>query len=153
MLTMKNQLKNQKGIATVEAVTLLFIFILFMSFGVGFFNVVHTGILNSISARAYAFEAFRNRANLSYHRDTESPSSGSGPYNGRVGFRIHGIKGEDQPQEWRVTSRKISAVYEEPDEVRDDGKVTALEAREKRRINPVWIKTTYGICLNAKCGG
>ena len=82
-------LRNQKGTAMVEVVPLLVIFVLLINFSLGFFGVIHAGILNSIAARNYAFETFRNRAVLNYLRDIAD--SDDVTYR-REGFRFHGIK-------------------------------------------------------------
>ncbi len=55
--------------ATIEMLPMMFIFIFLFSYTLGAFGIIHTGIKNSISARAYAFETFRNRSNLVYFRD------------------------------------------------------------------------------------
>ena len=65
----KDILASEKGLATVETVPMLIIFLVFVAYGIGAFGIVHTGILNSIAARTYAFETFRHRANLRYFRD------------------------------------------------------------------------------------
>lgn len=153
----KNRYTNEDGIATVESVLLLSIFVVFFTYYLGFFGVVHTGILNSISARAYAFETFRNRTNLIYFRDSGSITQGNLLKNSAMGFRLHGVvtekvSGSDQ---WRATTRQI-AQGRDIDEVREGVSSSTPNqtlAREDRKVNPVFIKTTYGICLNKKCGG
>lgn len=153
----KSRSPNEDGIATVESVLLLSIFVVFFTYYLGFFGVVHTGILNSISARGYAFETFRNRTNLMYLRDSGDLTQTSLINHGAMGFRLHGVvtekvTGSDQ---WRATTRQI-AQGRDVDEVRE-GVSSATPnqtlAREDRKVNPVFIKTTYGICLNKKCGG
>ena len=62
-------LSNQKGMAVFEIVPLLVLFVLLLNFVFGFFGIIHSGILNSIAARNYAFETFRNRTSLNYIRD------------------------------------------------------------------------------------
>ena len=158
MKTMKNKnLKNEKGIATIETALLLSIFVVFMTYCVGTFGVVHTGILNSISARAYAFETFRNRANVTYFRDTSDAEQTV-----RYGVRVHGISTERaDPNEalWYATERTISKgreIAEVKANRPSEDKMNDLS--DKRRettgeVNPVYIKTVYGICLNYECGG
>lgn len=152
-MVVKNTLnQSERGIATIETVTLLFVFVLFMSFTVGFFGVVHTGILNSISARAYTFETFRNRVNLSFLRDEKIPAPDD--YYGNIGFRVNGIS-ESESIHWVPSKRSISATYDLKDLKISDHNDQNLQItkRETKSFNPVWIKTAYGICLNAKCGG
>ncbi len=150
----QTHINNQKGIATMESTLLLAIFVVFMTYCVGFFGVVHTGILNSISSRAYAFEIFRNRTNLTYFRDV----AGNEPLEqfNRIGYRAHGVLSEKASgeQTWFVTERKIAMGRESPEVTaqRNADNFTQTRARETTGVNPVWIKTTYGICLNTQCG-
>lgn len=57
---------NQKGLATIEALPLVVVFVVLITYGLGLFGFVHTAILHSIGARTYAFETFRNRTNVSF---------------------------------------------------------------------------------------
>lgn len=165
-MKLRKTLQNQKGSATLEGLSVLVVFILFMGYTVGMFGVVHTGILNSIVARTYAFETFRGRANLTYFRDFPRDGSFSDfkmSHYARVGFRVHGITSEfNTNQEWIVTTRDLTRGIPGPDPVnaKDSGYHTrALSsaispgAAEKEKANPVWIKTVYGICLNSNCAG
>lgn len=157
MLIMKKEVafKNQKGIATVESTLLLTIFVVFMTYCIGFFGIVHTSILNSISARAYAFETFRNRSNLTYFRDTLTQKE----HYQNIGFRVHGIISETvsedtQNDQWFVTTRTIAKGRSSPEisTKRTPTELDQTQTRESSGANPVWIKTTYGICINQKCG-
>ena len=150
-------LNNEKGIATIESVLLLSIYIVFMTYCVGTFGVIHSGILNSISARAYAFETFRNRTNLVYFRDTvDSVEETTQKY----GVRAHGIATEKLvgtgKTEWRTTERLLSKGREVAavKANRPAGKMNELydNGAELGEVNPVQIKTLYGICLSQKCG-
>jgi hypothetical protein len=154
---LKQRLKNQKGIATMESTLLLTIFVVFMTYCIGFFGVVHTGILNSISARAYTFETFRNRANVTYFRDSLDQIVIE--HYARFGYRAHAVLSEKAPRgqsgsEWYVTERSIAQGRESPPVNRrpNPNQMDQLPKRETSGVNPVWIKTTYGICLNERCG-
>jgi len=98
---------NQKGMSTLEMVPILTVFLLLVNFGMGFFGVIHSGIMNSIAARNYAFETFRSRTNLNYLRD--EITSDVNPYYSQVGFRFHSIVGEDAKTAnlWIATKRPI----------------------------------------------
>ena len=156
----KRPLQNERGSATLEAVALFFIFIVMMAYTVGSFGIVHTGILNSIAARNYAFETFRNRTNLQYFRDTvtDSPEHYLGS-----GLRVHGIGDEQGGALWYVTTRHMASAFNadasgEQIMGTNTAAHTALSQPaqgnfEDRTINPVWIKTVYGICLNSTCTG
>lgn len=148
---------KEKGIATIEAVLLLSIFVVFMTYCVGTFGVIHTGILNSISARAYAFETLRNRTNVVYFRDT---MFGDVSQTARYGVRLHGIVSEKETgDKWTATERTLAQGRElaEVKANRPSGE-KADDLYDKKRelsgeVNPVFIKTVYGICLNYECGG
>ncbi len=100
---------NQKGMAVFEIVPILGIFILLINFTIGFFGVIHSGILNSIASRNYAFETFRNRAHLGYFRDTigMAPGDLEGSFS-ELGFRYHGTISEGRSgNEWYATRRAL----------------------------------------------
>ncbi len=157
---------SQDGFATIETIPLIFLFIIMSCYAMGFFGVVHTGILNSISARAYAFETFRNRSNLTYFRDTVF--NGGSPSQllsySKVGNRTHGITREFRSSdEFIVTERPIRVGYPiAPDERRGDlelhnqtihSQVQFGKRNTDLASSPVWIKVQYGMCLNVSCGG
>lgn len=81
---------DQNGMATLESLPLLVIFTFLMSYGMGLFGAIHTGILQSIAARTYAFETFRNRSHLLIYRENIS-----GLYyplhTGNFGMRYHAV--------------------------------------------------------------
>ncbi len=159
----KSPLKNQKGMAALEMIPIIVVVVLFMNFALGFFGVIHTGILNSIAARNYAFETFRHRSNLVYFRngigdDKETQYSD-------LGMRIHGIISENASgaKNMVASSRRIDFFDFSPRAAEASGagtehNTTSWEVEtnkrfEKTGVNPVWVKTQYGICLNATCGG
>lgn len=150
-------LNNEKGIATLESALLLSIFVVFMTYCVGTFGVIHTGILSSISARAYAFETFRNRTNLIYFRDTATTPKRDQTFN--YGVRLHGIVSEKEPtgDQWDSTPRSLAQGREVASST-ERSKLTPEmmnkldNKRETTGVNPVHIKVLYGICLNYDCG-
>ncbi|MEZ0393094.1 MAG: hypothetical protein ACAH59_12810, partial [Pseudobdellovibrionaceae bacterium] len=85
-------LGNSRGNAMIEIVPILAIFILILNFSLGFFGLIHSGIMNSIAARNYAFETFRNRADLRYLRDAASSDTEFTYTKSQV--RFHAIKSE-----------------------------------------------------------
>lgn len=153
--------------ATIETIPLIIVFVVLLCYEFGVFGVIHTGIMQSMSARAYAFETFRNRANVTYFRDT----SGRGFREFKnVGNRTHGIASEARTD--ADTTDGIAA--ERPLRVgipmaADEASRRDLERHntksfnepglqsgkrnERIEISPVWIKVQYGMCLNARCGG
>lgn len=165
MKKMNSTLKSEKGIATFEAVALMSIFILFLSYGVGMFGIIHSGILNSIAARTYAWETFSHRTNLTFFRDNRpNPETLKQNYSAlsasHYGFRAHGISSElpSASFEWKATTRLLAFTGAQPNlenetNVHNTGLSVLDYRREKIGVNPVWIKTVYGICLNSACGG
>ncbi len=160
---------NQRGVSTLELIPILVVFILILNFSLGFFGVIHSGILNSIAARNYAFESFRNRTNLNYIRD-ENPDLEQikdGYYN-KTGYRFHGVVAESRSREygWIATARSIKFTekqgpadplgteQEHNNQVRrlaDQGKVSNTFGQDRAGVDPVWVKSLYGICMNATC--
>ena len=165
---------NQKGNAAVEMIPVLVIFLVLVNFGMGFFGIIHSGILNSIAARNYAFETFRNRANLNYLRDEPADRY---VYYAKTSFRIHGSVNENAtPNTWTATKRPLrftdvntgikdplASTTDHNETVRskmnDEGKKTSEYFQGKTvkdpddGVSPVWIMSTYGICLNPTCEG
>lgn len=175
MLKKRPSLRSEKGISTIELIPVLLLFAMMFNFTLGFFGVIHSGILNSIAARNYAFETFRNRANLTYIRDIDPTADTMRANYTKVQYRFHGIiiegRGEELQDKWPVTLRPIKftdlntgaeAVGNASDhkqlvrQVADDGKAsdvfTGRTPDEGRSgVSPVWIQVLYGICLNSKC--
>ena len=148
---------DNKGFATIESVALITVFSVLVSYAIGMFVIIHTGILNSIAARTYAWETFSHRTNLNFFRDNRSPP-GKPETTLAYGYRTHSIISENSApgdEGFFATERYIASA--EPEElIGRNAKVHAnLEEFKKRQqigVNPVWIKTAYGICLTAKCG-
>lgn len=158
----KNKLKDQSGMALIETIPILVIFLMLIAYGLGFFGVVHTGILNSISARAYAFETFRNRNNVTYFRD--SGTSGFSHF-ANIGARVHTVNSESKATEAAVedgqfaTTRRLAFGREVADVATTEGqhneRVYSIEQRNRKgglEASPAWIMVSYGICINSVCG-
>ena len=150
-------LKNQKGFATVESVALLVVFLLLLTYGMGFFGAIHSAVLNSISARAYAWETFAHRTNVSYFRAAPIVMT-----HNDAGYRSHTVISELNPSNnteiFFATERGIA--WGRPTEgLGRDGAThaglqrLALGRAERQRVNPIWIRTVYGLCLDSNCGG
>lgn len=158
----KNILKSKKGFASIEAIAMLFIMITLFSFTLGSFGTVHTGILSSISARAYMFEVMDQRADLNYHR-SHPVGNDVKPFRGERGFRYVGISSEltqstDEPF-FRASGRSIDfRLKDDANNNESDQKHNELEElqpgkRTSKGVENVWVKIAYGICLNSACGG
>jgi hypothetical protein len=156
----KNILLKEDGMASIEATVLAVIFVTMIYYIFGFFGVVHTGLLHNIHARTYAFETFRHRVNLMYFRSNNAQVP-QHFYN--TGVRLHGINtdAEAQPATQKATERPIifgQSISEEGRRVQTHNseifqRVPASGRNRSVSVNPVWIMTLYGICLNNGCGG
>lgn len=153
---------NNKGMATIESIALITVFSVLFAYTIGMFVVIHTGIVNSIAARTYAWETFSHRTNLMYFRDNRGNVEAACEHTKTIGYRAHSITSEHSSRNiarpfFYATERYIAT--QEPDEVVGRNKqahaqLTAFAKREQGAgVNPVWIRTAYGICLNATCGG
>lgn len=158
--------KNQKGAAIIELIPVLVVIAIIVNFMLGFWGVIHSGILNSIGARNYAFETFRNRSHLNRLRD--APDSDATVEYEPLGFRFHGIIQEGAPNvtEWYVTQRPIrfsesNFSLDVTDDLNDHRRVFDIQEGQSTKnvyndgqgITRVWLRTIYGICLNATCRG
>ena len=104
-------LKSNKGMAVIEMIPIMVIIVILLNFTLGFFGAIHTGILQSIAARNYAFESFSHQPNLFYLRKpSNDPKIKLETEDKSRGARIHSITGKVQEgnPEWIATSRNIS---------------------------------------------
>lgn len=157
----RSPLHNNKGMAVLEMVPIIVIIMLMMNFALGFFGAIHTGILNSIASRNYAFETFRHRADLTYFRNVSGSNDKS--YQ-TIGQRVHGTITEGNVgQYWIASTRTIDffTFTNRAAEVTGNSssahtKIDALNEATRfdntDGVNPIWIRTRYGICLTALCG-
>lgn len=157
--TASSTLQNERGLAVLESVIILFIFLVLSRYTIGFFGVTHTAILQSIASRNYTFEIFRHRTHLWYFRDNKPMTLSYHAY----GNRIHGTnneiaaRGSDKQQ--YPTERRVAMFIEEEPQGRSSNEHAnaTSEIREGERnasisLDPVWIKVQYGICLTEQCG-
>lgn len=156
------RINQEKGSAILETLPLLIIFMTILGNMWGFFMVVHSGILSSIGARTYAFETFRNRADLTYFRDQEistgTPLSKTDLVNYyKVGSRIHSVTQSDNDNKFYplvVNYNQFSPAQAKASGSTEDQHNHAAIFRDKRTpdegVKKIWIRSTYGICLNFK---
>lgn len=152
----------EAGMATIETLPILVIFMVILSYSIGAFGAIHTAILHSIAARTYALETFRHRTDLGYLRDT----GGTKYYYGRIGARVHAVgvpESETANKDFRATERAIAKGLSGPEiqgrndstHNNSDSGVKGIDESKRASVgvNPIWIMVQYGICLNAGCGG
>lgn len=164
MLNMEKNtaVKNERGMATIEVVPLIFIFVVLLSYSLGAFGVIHTAILHSIAARNYAFEVFRGRSNLTYFRDNKGAQK---EHYRKMGARLFTIISENRPEgvnQFMVSERSIrmgmpydTVIGRDQDDIHEQKVFENIQDGKRNEtvgVNPVWIRVMYGICLNARCG-
>ena len=153
-------LKNNRGMASIEATVLIVLFTSMLYYTFGFFGVVHTGIVHNIHSRTYMFETFRHRTNLMYFRSNRAQNP---LHYYEIMTRLHGINtdSEANASQQVATERSISMGAELNELGRKSSthnrdvfnRVPASGRNSSVSVNPVWIMTMYGICLNSRCGG
>lgn len=155
------KLLDNKGMATLEIIPIVTVIILLLNFSIGFFGAIHTGILQSISSRNYAFETFSNRSDLTYLKNTGDSPADLLPYN-KLGLRIHATMSEQSSGVSFVAAARKIAFFEKKNAVDIEGEDVKVHSEtsnlaagrnEKISVNPIWIKSSYGICLNSQCKG
>lgn len=158
-MLIKKTLQNQKGMAVIEMIPMMIITAVIINFSFGFFGVIHSGILQSMAARNYAFETIRHRANYTYFRDADDLAT----YR-KVGSRLHTIRSDTSSEtlEFVATRRSIQYLVGKYVPIEDKGTVQdhttevlnvkpGEQYTDKDGVTEVWVKPMYGICLNAKC--
>jgi hypothetical protein len=156
--------KTERGMALVESIPVLFTIVILFNFSLGFFGAIHSGILNSIASYNYTLETFRFRSNLMYFR----PGAEFKINYEKARNRVHGtIQDGNTPTEqrdiWPATIRAVSfsnnngpeSSHKYADRT-SDGIWSAISTyipttRDAPSTPEIWIKTVYGICLNADC--
>lgn len=167
--------KKEKGMAFVEAIPVLFMIVVVFNFSLGFFGAIHSGILNSIASYNYTMETFRFRSNLMYFR----PGGALKHYEKSMA-RVHGVTADGVENDdltkdkWPATIREIAFnksvtsvdsytpggaegvdhfFKKNPDSF-TVGYINTNYLADGTNFTPspeIWIKTVYGICLNADC--
>ena len=69
-------IKQASGIAVIEMLPLLVVFVSLIGITTGLWGAIHSGTLQSIAARHYAFEVINNRTHIDYVRDIPTSSGG-----------------------------------------------------------------------------
>ena len=152
---------NEKGMATIETLPILIIFLILFTYVFGSFGAIHTGILHSIAARNYAFSTFTHRPNLTYFRSNDHSNLGENYEMSQV--RYHGVKNKNTASadyRWVASAQSLSQVgiklgEEDSDKASvHNNDVHTISPREETevKVSKVWIKVVYGICINAFCG-
>ena len=139
-------LNNPKGVAVVEMLPLLAVFVILFGFTFGFWTSIHRGTLQSIAARHYAFEVINHRTHFVYHRDTEGPTGRQSYYKSN-GYRFFAVV-DKQPTsnlQLKPEEKALSLFNAELGSIPNQ--------RDNVKVSPIWLKVGYGICINLECGG
>jgi len=159
----KSHINNQRGNAMVETLPILVIFVVLLSFGLGFFGFVHTAIMNSMAARNYAYETFKNRSDTTFFRDRKAEEIHYTHYK-FVGNRFHTIDSEKRVGSnldvgQYATTRDIAFGRRIPasaaSEVDHNVRIYNISGRNRRggvEASPAWVMVGYGLCIDASCG-
>lgn len=161
MLTPGIRLRNNKGMAVMELIPIMIIIVILVNFSLGFFGAIHTGILNSMATRNYAFETFRHRSNLVYLRDGVSPEDNVS-YKAQ-NMRLHATvsdRNKGDKTHFIATGRPVDFLAQLDQagtkELHNNQIYSILDGKRFTDNNggvaPIWVRTQYGICLNSKCG-
>ncbi|MCZ0933061.1 MAG: hypothetical protein OXJ52_07915 [Oligoflexia bacterium] len=146
---MKKQgfLRDQRGVAMVEMLPLLSIFVILFGLTFGLWISIHSGILQSISARHYAFEVINNRTHFIYHRDIIEPGDKKSYYekDGKRFFAIVELQASASP--YIISEKKSLSLFD-----KDSLRITGDPGSGSPQRNPIWLKTGYGICIDFNCG-
>ena len=143
-------LKDQKGIAYVEMLPLLVLFVLLFGLSFGLWKSIHRATLKTIAARRYSFEVLNNRTHYIYHRDT-LPANGPDQFyqKGRRFFANIDYDESGSGEDLKKEKVELSLF--------DQGVVKINTPSPKNskfeQTNPIEIKVGYGICIDHNCGG
>lgn len=171
--------KSEEGMAILESIPVLFMIVLVFNFSLGFFGAVHSGILNSIASYNYSLETFRFKSNLVYFRPGGGTTNYAGALSRVHGTIQDGSEdsGDNKADDgkWPATMRAITFNFKQGTAGRDLAGALDNESGREYKKNPdktniwsviststpsagetvqtprIWVKTVYGICLNADC--
>lgn len=157
--------KTEKGMALVESIPVLFTIVIIFNFSLGFFGAIHSGILNSIASYNYTLETFRFRSNLIYFR----PGATADNNYSKAASRVHGTIQDgntavEDRDVWPATIRSVAftgniqgaeSSHKFADKTSGGIWSAVADFIPQSSSTPstpeIWIKTVYGICLNAEC--
>lgn len=141
------------------------IFNIFLAYGMGLFGVIHTGILFSISARAYSFETFRNRASTLTFRYGPGFRGYNPLHHKCMGYRYQYVTDDfGGASQIRATSRPIIFGFDrefinhsggQAVEMHNNNAYTDINPGERNQsveVHPAWLMIGYGLCMDAQCG-
>ncbi len=152
--------KQEKGLASIETVIMVFIFVALLGSTLGFYGITQKMILHSIASRAYGFEQIRNRTNITYLRDIQGGNSNSYHVTKLRYFTVKEPGGGNATflaAKMDVDFRSVGSVggstaNPEAHNTTAYGDISRNRRNERHYFDKVWIKVGHGICLTAECG-
>lgn len=152
-------LNNRRGLATVESIPLIVLFVMLTAYAMGLWGSIHTAILHSIAARTYAFETFRNRTNLKIFRENAQPDRSNLLSYANKGVRFHAVGAETRPDKdnFYASRRPLSVGFpsQQLNATQEDHLKKIFEIQPRNQavsVGPIWVMIGYGMCLDAGCG-
>jgi len=159
---------NEEGLATIETVALLSIFVFLMSSAIGFWGAIHAGTLSAIGARAYAFETFRNRSHLSQFRDNSALDRNINYIEENWQMRLHRVVERGGHTNTGTVAEKLTISFNDYNIETDNlnsskeyhnrlidepaGRGPASSGSNSEKDNTIWLQVGYGYCLTFECG-
>ncbi len=154
----KEKIKKNKesGMSLVESLPLIVVLASLVGFLLGLWGMTHKHVLHSIAARNYAFETFRNRANLMYFG-----SGGPTHTYEQSEMRFHavaessngsGLKAFTTPIRVPAQNVQNDPVSTHREKIWEDAQIPRI-GEAQLEANLPWVLVGYGICLNSRCGG
>lgn len=140
--------KMSRGIAMIEMLPLLVVFITLFGLCFGFWASIHSATLSSIAARHYAFEVLNNRTHFDYHRSDKGYSPQVKEYYTKMAYRVFAVV------KHQASAGSTLKVQEKNIQLFDGHAQTkpAQFIQKPNRASPIWIKSAYGICIDYHCG-
>jgi len=145
-------LKNQRGIAYVEMLPLLVLFVLMFGLSFGLWTSIHRATLKSIAARHYSFEVLNNRTHYIYHKDTREASSSRDYYakNGMRFFANVAYQESESPELQRETKNNSLSLFDDGITQIHSPKASNSSDFPDEQTNPIKAEIGYGICIDTK---
>ena len=149
--------KAKKGIAVIEFMLMFFVYVFLLVVLYGSWGIVHSGVLNSISARYGAFKQIAHRSDLSfYYSDVlankenilkHSYFTGNHPLTGKKAIRVFGVvtkknNPEDDPK-WKPVELRMDVGGAGWNNSTEKGILGFDRSRNKEDFNnpsPVWAE-------------
>ena len=190
MKKQKKILQNNKGVALVEMLPILVVFVALVSITLGLWGFIYSSVIQSIAARHYSFEVINNRSHFAYHRDYSLENQGESlsynkakedgidrrDYHGlkqgglSKGMRFFAITSEGTSDNFLYAGKRDISFFanignsnggliEGANKEENWHNQEAVQSyrslgfdTEVEKVNPVWLMTGYGICLDCDCG-